>query len=154
VTTAKVPSESIELASEVGEISTPEFDQILASELAEAAQEVAAETSSTVADEIPGVPFPLDVEAMAELISEETAISPVQITEITVVEVVSPTPAAVEVSSEAIDNSLKQQVESIASADTPELIHPNPPTPNLLKTDKPADESKSENLSDSDQTTL
>ncbi|XZN92673.1 MAG: Ycf66 family protein [Microcoleus sp.] len=154
VTTAKVPSESIELASEVGEISTPEFDQILASELAEAAQEVAAETSSTVADEIPGVPFPLDVEAMAELISEETAISPVQITEITVVEVVSPTPAAVEVSSEASDNSIKQQVESIASANTPELIHPNPPTPNLLKTDKPADESKSENLSDSEQTTL
>ncbi|MEK0181576.1 MAG: hypothetical protein EAZ78_18795 [Oscillatoriales cyanobacterium] len=153
VTTPKVPSESIEPASEVGAISTSEFDQILASELAEAALEVvAAETSSTVADVIPGVPFPLDVEAMAELISEETAISPIQITEITVVEVVLPTPA--EVSSEAIDNSIKQQVESIASADTPELIHPNPPTPNLLKTDKPADESKSENLSDSEQTTL
>ena len=154
VTTPKMPSELIELASEVGAISTPEFDQILASELAEAALEVVAETSSTVADEIPGVPFPLDVEAMAELISEETVISPIQITEITVVEVVSPTPAEVELSSEAIDNAIKQQVESIASADTPELIHPNPPTPNLLKTDKPADESKSENLSDSEQTTL
>ncbi len=155
VTTPKVPSESIELASEVGAISTSEFDQILASELAEAALEVAAaETSSTVADVIPGVPFPLDVEAMAELISEETAISPIQITEITVVEVVLPTPAEVELSSEAIDNSIKEQLESIALADTPELIHPNPPTPNLLKTDKPADESKSENLSDSEQTTL
>ncbi|MEZ2277329.1 MAG: Ycf66 family protein [Microcoleus sp.] len=155
VTTPKVPSESIEqLASEVGAISTPEFDQIIASELAEAALEVAAETSSTVPDEIPGVPFPLDVEAMAELISEETVISPIQITEITVVDVVSPTPAEVELLSEAIDNSIKQQVESIASANTPELIHPNPPTPNLLKTDKPADESKSENLSDSDQKTL
>ncbi|MEZ2302629.1 MAG: Ycf66 family protein [Microcoleus sp.] len=154
VTTPKVPSESIELASEVEAISTPEFDQILASELAEAALEVAAETSSTVPDEIPGVPFPLDVEAMAELISEETVISPIQITEITVVDVVSPTPAEVELLSEAIDNSIKQQVESIASANTPELIHPNPPTPNLLNTDKPADESKSENLSDSDQKTL
>ncbi len=152
VTTAKLPSESIAPTPEISTIPTPDIDQILESELAEAALEVATEASSTAvtpAEEIPGVPFPLDVEAMAELISEETAISPTQFSEMTAVEVVSPTPVEVEVSSEAIDSDTKQEVEvivieieSIASTETPELIHPN-----LAETAKPADESKSENVS-------
>jgi len=153
VTTAKVPSDSIDSASKIPAIPTPDIDQILESELAEAALEVAlevtTETSSTAVEQIPGVPFPLDVEAMAELISAETAISPTQPLEMTAVEVVLPTPAEGEVSSEAIDSSTKQEVEvivikieSIASAETPELIPPN-----LAATAKPADESKSENVS-------
>ena len=158
VTTAKVPSESIAPTPEISTIPTPDIDQILESELAEAALEVATETSSTAvtpAEEIPGVPFPLDVEAMAELISEETAISPTQLSEMTVVEVVSATSVEVEVSSEAIDNSTKQEVEVIvieieliASTETPELIHPN-----LAETAKPADESNSENISGEEPTT-
>ncbi len=157
VTTAKVPSEAIEATPEIVAIPTPDIDQILESELAEAALEVATETSSTGVspfEETPGVPFPLDVEAMAELISVETAISETQFSEMSVVEMVVPTPVEVEVSSEAIENSTKQEVElivvdikAIASAETPELIPPNPPTPNLAETDKPTDESKSENVS-------
>ncbi len=171
VTTAKspselpseLPSESIAPTSEISPILTPDIEQILESELAEAALEVATETSSTAVtavEENLGVPFPLDVEAMAELISAETAISPTQFSEMTAVEEVSATPAEVEVSSEAIDSDTKQAVEviivdieAIASTETPELIPPNPPTPNLTKTVKPADESKSENVSGEEPTT-
>ncbi len=193
VTTAKVPSESIaptpEITAiptpdiaptpEIAKIPTPDIDQILESELTEAALEVATETNSTAVTSVEenlGVPFPLDVEAMAELIGAETAISPTEFSEKTVVEVVSPTPAEVEVSSEAIDSDTKQTLEvivvdigAIASTETPELIPPNPPTPNVAetqqptetpelippnpptsnvaKTAKPADESQSENVS-------
>jgi hypothetical protein len=149
VTTAKVPSESIAPTPEIAAIPTPDIDQILESELAEAALEVATETSSTAVTSVEenlGVPFPLDVEAMAELIGAETAISPTQFSEMTAVEVVLPTPAEVEVSSEAIDSDTKQALEvivvdlgAIASTETPELIPPNPPTPNLTKTDQPAE---------------
>ncbi|MDQ2097604.1 MAG: Ycf66 family protein [Tychonema bourrellyi B0820] len=168
VTTAKVPSESIAptseistiptpdieqiLESELAEIPTPDIEQILESELAEAALEVATETSNTAVtavEENLAVPFPLDVEAMAELISAETAISPNQLSEMTVVEMVAPTSVEVEMSLEAIDSDTKQEVkvivveiEAIASAETPELIHPN-----LAETAKPADESKPENVS-------
>lgn len=155
VTTAKVPSESIAPTSEISTIPTPDIEQILESELAEAALEVATETSSTAVEENPGVPFPLDVEAMAELISAETAISPTQLSEMTVVEMVAPTPAEVEKSLEAIDSDTKQEVkvivveiEAIASPETPELIHPN-----LAETAKPADESKPENVSGEEPTT-
>jgi len=157
VTTAKVPSESIAPTPEIAAIPTPDIDQILESELAEAALEMATETSSTAVTSVEenlGVPFPLDVEAMAELIGAETAISPTQFSEMTAVEVVLPTPAEVEVSSEAIDSDTKQGLEvivvdlgAIASTETPELIPPNPPTPNLTKTDQPTDESKTENVS-------
>lgn len=157
VTTAKVPSESIAPTSEISTIPTPDIEQILESELAEAALEVATETSSTAVSAVEenlGVPFPLDVEAMAELISAETAISPTQFSEMTAVEEVSATPVEVEVSSEAIDSDTKQEVkvivveiEAIASTETPELIPPNPPTPNLTKTKQPTDESQSENVS-------
>ena len=157
VTTAKVPSESIAPTPEIAAIPTPDIDQILESELAEAALEMATETSSTAVTSVEenlGVPFPLDVEAMAELIGAETAISPTQFSEMTAVEVVLPTPAEVEVSSDAIDSDTKQGLEvivvdlgAIASTETPELIPPNPPTPNLTKTDQPTDESKTENVS-------
>ncbi|MFM9267420.1 Ycf66 family protein [Tychonema sp. BBK16] len=164
VTTAKeaseLPSESIAPTSEISTIPTPDIEQILQSELAEAALEVATETSNTAVEENLGVPFPLDVEAMAELIGAETAISPTQLSEITVVEMVEPTPVEVEMSSDAIDSDTKQEVElivveigAIASTEKPELIPPNPPTPNLAETDKPADESKSENVSGEEPTT-
>ncbi len=120
VTTAKeaseLPSESIAPTSEISTIPTPDIEQILQSELAEAALEVATETSSTTVtavEENLGVPFPLDVEAMAELISAETAISPTQLSEITVVEMVSATPVEVEMSFQAIDTDTKQEVEVI-----------------------------------------
>lgn len=158
VTTAKVPSESIAPTSEISTIPTADIEQILESELAEAALEVATETSSTAVtavEENLAVPFPLDVEAMAELISAETAISPTQFSEMTAVEEVSATPAEVEMSSEAIDSDTKQEVEvivvnieAIASAETPELIPPN-----LAETAKPADKSKSENISGEEPTT-
>ena len=60
--------ESIAPESKITAIPAPGIDQILESELASAAQEVAAETSL-------GVPFPTDVEAMTELIAAETATS-------------------------------------------------------------------------------
>jgi hypothetical protein len=163
VTTAKVPSESIAPTPEISTIPTPDIEQIFESELAEAALGVATETSNTAVSAVEenlGVPFPLDVEAMAELISAETAISPTQFSEMTAVEEVSATPAEVEVSSEAIDSDTKQavevivvEIEAIASTETPELIPPNPPTPNLAETVKPADESKSENVSGEEPTT-
>ncbi len=171
VTTAKaaseLPSEAIAPTPKIVAIPTPDIDQILQSELAEAALEVATETSSTAVEENLGVPFPLDVEAMAELISAETAISPTQFSEMTAVEEVSATPAEVEV--------IVVDIEAIASTETTELIPPNPPTPNLAETDKstettelippnpptpnlaetvkPADESKSENVSGEEPTT-
>jgi hypothetical protein len=60
--------ESIAPESKITAIPAPGIDQILQSELASAAQEVAAETSV-------GVPFPTDVEAMAGLMAKETATS-------------------------------------------------------------------------------
>ncbi|MEP6517710.1 Ycf66 family protein [Microcoleus vaginatus] len=51
------------------------IDQILESELAEVAAEVAAESSNTAVETSLGVPFPTDVEAMAELMATETASS-------------------------------------------------------------------------------
>lgn len=164
VTTAKspseLPSESIAPTPKISTILTPDIEQILQSELAEAALEVATETSSTAVEENLGVPFPLDVEAMAELISAETVISPTQFSEMTAVEEVSATPAEAEVSSEAIDSDPKQEVEVIVvnievitSAETPELIPPNPPTPNLTETDQPTDESQSKNVSGEEPTT-
>ncbi len=81
VTKPKVAQESIapesiapeSPESKVTTIPAPDIDQILESELAEAAAEVAAETSNTTAETSQAMPFPTDVEAMAELIATETA---------------------------------------------------------------------------------
>ncbi|MBD0395777.1 MAG: hypothetical protein ICV52_18510, partial [Microcoleus sp. C1-bin4] len=67
--------ESIAPESKITAISAPGTDQILESELASAAAEVAAETSNTAVETSLGVPFPTDVEAMAELMAKETATS-------------------------------------------------------------------------------
>jgi len=75
VTTAKVAEESIAPESKITAIPAPDIDRILESELAEAAAEVAAETSNTAVETSQGVPFPTDVESMAELIAAETASS-------------------------------------------------------------------------------
>lgn len=76
VTKPKVAEESIAPESPESKVTTipaPDIDQILESELAEAGAEVAAETSNTTAETSQAVPFPTDVEAMAELIATETA---------------------------------------------------------------------------------
>ena len=67
--------ESIAPESKITATPAPAIDQILESELAEAAAEVAGETSNTVVETSLGVPFPTDVEAMAELMATETASS-------------------------------------------------------------------------------
>ncbi|MEG4968770.1 Ycf66 family protein [Microcoleus sp. B6-A1] len=70
-----VTPESIAPESKITATRAPGIDQILESELAQAAAEVAAETSKTVVETSLGVPFPNDVEAMAELMATETASS-------------------------------------------------------------------------------
>ncbi|MCC3409617.1 MAG: hypothetical protein JGK17_29515 [Microcoleus sp. PH2017_10_PVI_O_A] len=78
VTRPKVAQESIAPESPESKVTTipaPDIDRILESELAEAAGEVAAETSNTAAETSQAVPFPTDVEAMAELIAAQTASS-------------------------------------------------------------------------------
>jgi len=183
--------ESIAPESKITAISAPGIDQILESELASAAAEVAAETSNTDVETSLGVPFPTDVEAMAELIAAETASSdkigetqidepssaqtqtqpaavgepeaqaPAASIEMTVVEMVSVAPE-MEASGES---ELSAQVEAVSVAvmsiestdpkpssegEQPELIRPNPPTPDLVETAKPAAQSKSENVSGQD----
>ncbi len=178
--------ESIAPESKITAISAPEIDQILQSELATAAAEEAAETSL-------GVPFPSDVEAMAELIVAETATSdkigetpidkpssvptqtpppavgepeaqaPAVSKEMTVVEMVSVAPVEMEASGEP-DLSAQVEVVSVAvmsiestdrkpssEGEQPELIRPNPPTPERVETAKPAAQSKSENVSGEDK---
>ncbi|MEG4213875.1 Ycf66 family protein [Microcoleus sp. Pol14C6] len=67
--------ESIAPESKITATPAPGIDQILESELAEVAAEVAAESSNTVVETSQGVPFPNDVEAMAFLMATETASS-------------------------------------------------------------------------------
>lgn len=67
--------ESIAPESKITAIPAGNIDQILESELAQAAAEVAAETSNAAVETSLGVPFPTDVEAMAELMAPETASS-------------------------------------------------------------------------------
>ncbi|MEG4458802.1 Ycf66 family protein [Microcoleus sp. N9_A1] len=71
------PSATPESIAPESKITTPapDIDLILESELAEAAAEVAAETSKTAVETSLGVPFPTDVEAMAELMVAETGSS-------------------------------------------------------------------------------
>jgi Ycf66 protein N-terminus len=75
VTAAKVEREPIAPESKITAIPAPDIDVILESELAEAAAEVAAETSDTAVETSQGVQFPTDVEAMAELIAAQSASS-------------------------------------------------------------------------------
>ncbi|MEP6486819.1 hypothetical protein NDI43_17765 [Microcoleus vaginatus GB2-A3] len=67
--------ESIAPESKITATPAAGIDQILESELAEVAAEVAAESSNTVVETSQGVPFPNDVEAMAFLMATETASS-------------------------------------------------------------------------------
>ncbi len=73
--TPKAARESIAPDSKITAIPAPDIDSILQSELAEAAAEVTTETSNTAVETSRIVPFPTDVEAMAELIAAETASS-------------------------------------------------------------------------------
>ena len=68
-------AESIAPESKITATPAPGIDQILESELAEVAAEVAAESSNTAVETSLGGPFPTDVEAMAELMATETASS-------------------------------------------------------------------------------
>ncbi|MBD1814932.1 hypothetical protein NDA07_09155 [Microcoleus vaginatus DQ-U2] len=70
-----VTPESIVPESKITATPAAGIDQILESELAEVAAEVAAESSNTVVETSQGVPFPNDVEAMAFLMATETASS-------------------------------------------------------------------------------
>jgi hypothetical protein len=67
--------ESIVPESKITATPAAGIDQILESELAEVAAEVAAESSNTAVETSLGVPFPTDVEAMADLMATETASS-------------------------------------------------------------------------------
>ncbi len=73
--TPKAATEPHAPESKITAIPAPDIDQILESELAEAAAEVTAETSSAAVETGQGVLFPTDVEAMAELMAAETATS-------------------------------------------------------------------------------
>lgn len=73
--TPKAARESIVPESKITAIPAPDIDSILETELAEAAAEVTAETSNTAVETSRIVPFPTDVEAMAELMAAETASS-------------------------------------------------------------------------------
>ncbi|MEG4118900.1 Ycf66 family protein [Microcoleus sp. N9_B4] len=70
-----VTPESIAPESKITATPAPGIDQILESELAQAAAEVVAESSNTVVETSLGVPFPTDVEAMAELMAADIASS-------------------------------------------------------------------------------
>ncbi|MEG3896818.1 MULTISPECIES: Ycf66 family protein [unclassified Microcoleus] len=194
----KATRESIAPESKITAIPAPDIDSILESELAEAATEVAAETSNTAVETSQGVPFPTDVEAMAELMAETassgkigessidddrssaqiqtppTAVSepeaaasvpeaqaPAVSLEMTVVEVAEP--VEIQVPGEP---GLSVQVETVSvsvisiestdkkpssEGEQPELIRPNPPTSELVEAAQPADESKSEKVSDEDK---
>jgi len=141
--TPKPSTTPIAPESKITAIPAPGIDQILESELASAAAEVAAETSNTDVETSVGVPFPTDVEAMAELIAAETASSdkigetqidepssagiqtppaavgepeaqaPAESIEMTVVEMVSVAPVEMEASGEP---ELSAQVEVVSVA--------------------------------------
>jgi hypothetical protein len=184
--------ESIAPESKITAIPAPGLDQILESELASAAAEVAAETSNTAVETSLGVPFPTDVEAMAGLMAKETASSdkigetridepssaptqtpppavgepeaqaPAASIEMTVVEMVSVAPemeasgepelsAQVEVVSVAVTSMEPTAQKPSSEGEQPELIRPNPPTPERVETAKPAAQSKSENVSGEDK---
>ncbi|MGB3263023.1 MAG: Ycf66 family protein [Microcoleus sp.] len=74
-TTEKKTPEPIAPESKTTAIPAPDIDRILESELAEAASEAAAETSNTAVETSQAVPFPTDVETMADLMAAPTASS-------------------------------------------------------------------------------
>jgi Ycf66 protein N-terminus len=117
-------SESIEPASPPPTSATPapDIDQILESELAEAAVE-AAETSTTAVEESPGVPFPPDVETMAELMATETASSP-KIEETSI----EPSETEVRTSSETLEKPpVPDEVAELTESVDAEAKSPIPP---------------------------
>jgi hypothetical protein len=192
VTTAKAAEESIAPESKITAIPAPDIDLVLKSELAEAA----VETSNTAVETSQAVPFPTDVEAMADLMAAELASSAkigessieassaeTQTTplaqetlgdavaqptedaavlepeasagslEMTVVEIVSAPPVEIEIPGEP---DLRVQVETVSvSVISIESTEQKPSAdgeqPDLVETDKPAAESKSENLSGEDK---
>ena len=147
VTKPKVAQESIAPESKVTTIPAPDIDQILESELADAAAEVAAKTSNTTAETSQAVPFPTDVEAMAELIATETAANSAKIGESSILDdgspaqsqtkplaqetpadaVGEPKPAAGATEAEAPAVSLEMTVVEIVSAPPVEIEVPGEP---------------------------
>jgi len=116
--------ESIAPESKITAIPAPGFDQILQSELASAAQEVAAETSL-------GVPFPTDVEAMAGLMGAETATSDkireTQIDEPSSAQTQTPPPAVGEPQAQAPAASREMTVVEMVSVAPVEMEAPGEP---------------------------
>jgi hypothetical protein len=125
VTKPKVTEESIAPESPESKVTTipaPDIDQILESELAEAAAEVAAETSNTAAETSQAVPFPTDVEAMAELIATETAANSAKIGESSILDDGSPAqsqtdPLAQETPADAVGEP--KAAAGVTEAETP-----------------------------------
>ncbi|MBE9186417.1 hypothetical protein IQ270_17440 [Microcoleus sp. LEGE 07076] len=74
-TTEKKTPDPIAPESKITAIPAPDLDRILESELAEAASEAAAEISNTAVETSQAVPFPTDVETMADLVAAQTASS-------------------------------------------------------------------------------
>jgi len=111
--------ESIAPESKITAIPAPGIDQILESELASAAAEVAAETSSTAVETSLGVPFPSDVEAMTELMAKETAssdkIGETQIDEPSSARTQTPPPAVGEPEAQAPAASIEMTVVEMVS---------------------------------------
>lgn len=122
--TPKVPPTEIESIAEIPAIPAPDIDQILESELAEAAVEV-AETSTTAVEESPGVPFPPDVEAMAELVAETASSPKIEETPI------EPSETEAQTSSEALEQPPTQVAEPTEAAD---VVEAKVPTPSLQVT--------------------
>ncbi|MEG3909413.1 Ycf66 family protein [Microcoleus sp. w2-18bC1] len=118
-----VTPESIAPESQITATPAPGIDQILESELAQAAAEVAAETSNTVVETSLGVPFPTNVEAMAELMATETASSDTigdgTIEDRSSAEIQTPLAAVGEPEAEAPAVSLETQTP-LAAVDEPE----------------------------------
>lgn len=119
--TPKVPPTEIEPIAEIPAIPTPDIEQILASELAETAVEV-AETSTTAVEENQGVPFPPDVEAMAELMATETASAP-KIAETPI----EPSETEAQTSSETLEQPPDNRVAELTEALDVEAKVPTPP---------------------------
>jgi hypothetical protein len=117
--TPKVPPTEIEPIAEIPAIPAPDIEQILKSELAEAAVEV-AETSTTAVEKSPGVPFPPDIEAMAELVAETASAPKIEETPI------EPSETEAQTSSEALEQPPAQVAELTEAVDA-EATVPTPP---------------------------
>jgi len=119
-TTAKKTPDPIAPEPKITAIPTPDIDRVLESELAEAAQEAATETSNTAVETSQAVPFPTDVEAMAELMVAEAASSP-KIEETPILDKASPetqtTPLIPETADTAVDEP--ETASGVTEAEAP-----------------------------------